>query len=162
VRYHAWPPAVNNRGIRHVTDQVDRLHRISFDFSPYSNCKREGAKGTGSLPNLTENLAKSQVTVPVPLFSRPVTNTVGPSGRGTGTKAANFTFSNGYARSAALEPVPFPDSVYTLSTLLLLQQNQQASGTNRESPWRRATLIRRGVPAVVVVPHNQPFPSQCA
>jgi hypothetical protein len=51
------------------------------------------------------------------LFSRPIANTVGPSRtgdrhkggpsrRGTGTKAANQTFSGGYARPAALEPVP--------------------------------------------------------
>jgi hypothetical protein len=40
-----------------------------------------------------------------------MTNTVGPSGRGTGTKAANHAFSGGYARSAALEPVPFPDLI---------------------------------------------------
>jgi hypothetical protein len=91
-----------------------------------SDCKREREKETGSVPNPTENLAKRHVTVPFPSFSRPMTNTVGPSGRGTGTKAANPAFSDGYARSAALEPAPFPDSVYTLS-----QHEAQESGCPR-------------------------------
>jgi hypothetical protein len=37
----------------------------------YSNCKREREKGTGFVPNPTENLAKRQLTVPVPLSRGP-------------------------------------------------------------------------------------------
>jgi NADH dehydrogenase len=53
----AWNYFTKNRSARLIT---------------YSNCKREREKqGTGSVPNPSENLAKRQVTVPVPLSRGP-------------------------------------------------------------------------------------------
>jgi hypothetical protein len=57
----------------HVHDLPNELSvqtkLISSFLVPYSNCKRERKKGTGSVANPTENLAKRQVTVPCPFLA---------------------------------------------------------------------------------------------
>ena len=50
-----------------------------------------------------------------PRFSRTIVKSVGPSESGTGTKAANTLVLSWKVDRAALEPVPFSDSLFTLT-----------------------------------------------